>query len=611
MPSHEELELEARKRQAGASPAAEPASAPTSEDRAAIAARNHDQTNALVGGHAEHEAPEAEEENWWDAPAPRVDASAPAPIVGPTRHRRGAPLLDGPKLTAEPTHRRAEPLLDGPQIAAAPGHRRGQAPMLDAPKGIPTHRRGQEPLLAAPSLADDSAAQQMALKRAQQGARIGPAVAASGFGGHGGGDRAKPTVARELTGATKDNDMMRRVALKQRQGVKSELAELGDGRAPLYRGKDDESADARAIVEDPRFAKNYAIDRETDHGGAVGRAVGEKREALSDFMGSKDKGAQAGKYAARTAARAVPFVGSGLAFGGGYKEHPRAAVDDGVAHDESADPLTRATATGLAGSHRKMRNKEVISGTVGLAKDIVNVSTGGLSAMIPSMPGTGDAAAHVGGGIVDRMTSKGAHLAETGAHKLAEQMTPDKLAEKAAWKAGKLGGTGVNKGVDWWEGNKSAHELRPGAVAPKGGGRRDLVEAGTDHANEELLRLAAGDGKFGAKMLDHLNADMPALDTNQHVLDAARSADPRSAKKGEHNLKPSQVARLVQGEGARGRQKERMGGTLDTLTGNENSRSWWEKSAGTDLKNKSKPAAVEAHAPDGEAHSKEEDEEEG
>ena len=510
-------------------------------------------------------------------------------------------------------------MLDGPQLTAdaAPGHRRGAAPMVDGPKAVPTHRRDQAPLLAAPTLVgkggmtDDTASRQMALKRAQQSTRAAPSEVASGFGGHGGGERAKPTVARELTGATKDNDTMRRVALQQRQGVKSELAELGDGRAPLYRGKDEEAGDARAIVEDPRFAKNYAIDRETDHGGAIGRKIGEKRAALSDFMGSKDKGAQVGKYAARSAVRAVPFVGSGLALGGGYKEHQRAGVDDAVAQDENADALTRATATGLAGTHRKARNKEVFSGTVGLVKDVVDVSTGGLSAMIPSMPGGGDAAAHVGGGIVDRMMSSGQHLAEKGADKLAGQLTPEKLAEKAAWKAGKMGGLGVNKGVDWWDGAKSAHELRPGAVAPKGGGRRDLVEAGTDHANEELLRLAASDGQFGAKMLDHLNADMPALDTNQHVLDAARSADPRSTKKGEHNLKPSQVARLVAGEGARERQKERMGGTLDKLTGNENSRSWWEKSAGVDLKNKPKNAApADAHVADS-ASTKEEEEEEG
>ncbi len=580
-------------------------------DHGAIAERNDDQAAAVVGAGAGAE--DEDEDNWWDAPAPRVKAEAPPPP--PTRHRRGTPLMASPTATPLAHHRRNAGMLTGRPVEL-PRHRRG------TPLMTPT-----DTLEKSSGITDEMASKNMARRQAMTGKaleeRASPGVS-DGFAGHGGGKRNKPSVAPALAGDDKDNDQMRHVALKQRQGVQADLAGLGGGRAPGYRGKDEATGDARAIVEDPRFAMTYGIDREGDKGGAAGRVASEKLAGLKEFWNSDDKATQLGKGAARTAVRKLPFVGSGLAIGGAVKEHNRAGVDDEVAEDESQDDLTRSTAVGLAGSHRKMRNKEAVSGTVGLVKDVVDVSTGGLSAMIPGIPGAHDAAADAGGSLIDRAT-----------HKAHKAVAPEKLATSAGMFAGKKGGgAGVNAGVDYFgdEPVKEAHELRPDAVAPTGAGQKSQVVAKTDQANEGLMKLARGDGKFGAKMLTHLNADMPGFEDTaepdqakrdkvqrpggtmgsaapQAALDAARTADPRAVETikpsirskneivREHNLRPSEVSRMVAGEGARQRQKARMGGALGKLTDNETSRSWWEKSAGVDVKGpKAKPEAAEDEA---------------
>jgi hypothetical protein len=100
------------------------------------------------------------------------------------------------------------------------------------------------------------------------------------------------------------------------------------------------------------------------------------------------------------------------------------------------------------------------------------------------------------------------------------------------------------------------------------------------------MRLAAGDGEFGARMLNHLNADLPALNSHQSVLDAAKLGDTRAGK--DHTVRPSSVARVIQGESARQRQKDRMGMTLGAMTQNED-RGWWEKSSGPTVKQPAKP----------------------
>ena len=542
---------------------------------------------------AEHGAEEARSAGATAAIADRNDAQAGA-IVG--RHRRGAVILGAPPMLGPVgRHRRGGVMLSAPPLGAMPGHHRVQerVPETLLASQMKMHRRGQAPLMgnehsplaAKTGMSDERAAAEMQKKRLAGQRNVGDGGhIESGFGGHGGGKRAKPTVAPALTGADKDNDLMRNVAHKQQEGTAAELAALGPGRAPGYRGKDEASADMRSIVEDPRFAKQYAVDRETDHGGAAGRFAAEKMQGISEFMASPDRGKQVGKYAARGVVRAIPLVGTGAAFAGAYKDHNRAGVDDSVAGDASQDALTRATATGLADSHRNNRNKEAVAGVVGLAKDVTTIATGGLSHLVPGMPGA-EHGAHAAGSLIDRATAK-AHT------KVADAMTPEHLAERGAWKAGKKGGTAINKGADWLNDKRRAHELRKDAVAPAGVGRPDLIKEGTDRANEGALSLAAGDGKFGARLLNHLNAPTPAFAEPglEHdaalprVLKAARAVDPRDNKKAEHNLKPSQVSRMVHGEDARQRQKERMGGALGKLTENESSRSFWEKSAGVDVR---------------------------
>jgi hypothetical protein len=412
----------------------------------------------------------------------------------------------------------------------------------------------------------------MERRKAMSGMRIGPAEAAPG--GH---DTAN--VAPELAGDDKENDLMRHVAHNQRRDIRGELDALGPGRAPGYRGKDEATADARAIVEDPRFAKRYALDRETDRGGAAGRAVAGAKQKVSDFMASDDKGAQIGKAAARTAVRSVPLVGSGVAIGGAVKEHQRAGVDDAIAADAGNDDLTRSAAAGLADTHRKGRNKEAVSAVVGLAKTGVAIGTGGLGALIPDLPGmgVGDAASGAGGSLLDRALAAPGRGADAAMAAGEKALAPDKLAVKAGWKAAnKGGGAGVNKAADWWDDKRSAHQMRPDAVAPQDRGSKERVAEGTDRANEGLMQLAAGDGAFGSALIGHLTEDSDLdLNSPQSVMDATRAADPRPAKE-QHTLKPSMVKRLVDGEGARDRQNKRMGETLHTMEGNEG-RSWWEK----------------------------------
>lgn len=460
---------------------------------------------ALARGKAMAHFAEPAEDNWWDAPAPRVGAATP------------------------------------PAAATRTG------------------------------ISDQMASREMDRRRAMQGMSAGGTIA-SGFGGHSGGKRLKPTVAPAITDdSLKDADLMRHVASNQRNQVRDELAELGGGRAPGYRGKDEATADARAIVDDPRFAKKYALERDTDRGNGAKRYAAGKKAELSEWWNSGERGKRLGKAAARTAARKVPVVGSGLAIGGAVKEHQRAAVDDRIAADPANDDLTRNMATAFGEGHRKHRNKEAVSGAVGLIKTAVDIGTGGTTALLPEVPGVSDAAASAGGSLIDKALNK-------GQEKAAKMLTPEALA----WRAAGKGGTAFNKAADKLLGDEdalSAHQLRPAAVAPQQRGRADLVQEGTDAANVRMQQLFATDAGAGAKMLEYLNADMPALDSTQHILDQARASDTRS---GEHNLKPSQVARMMAGEGARQRQRDRMGDTLGELTSNEQ-RSWWESSAGADV----------------------------
>src|SRR3569623_784440 len=377
-------------------------------------------------------------------------------------------------------------------------------------------------------------------------------------------------------------------AHKQREGVQADLAALGPGRNPQYRGKDDASSDMRDIIEDPRFQQQYSLD-ESGHGALAG---------VKEMWKAPDRAKRFGKAAARTAVRSLPLVGTGAAFAGAYKDHKRAGVADSVAQNEDNDDLTRATATGLAGSHRKNRNKEAVSGVVGLAKDVTPVATGGLGALVP-MPGTHHAA-DAAGGLLDRMV-------DTGKDKVAHKVQPGALAARAAWQAGKKAGAVGNKAADWLTDTPDAEALRPGAIAPAGVGRKDLIQAGTVRANEGALRLAAGAGAFGARLLTHLTAEAPAFadpslsheDALPETLTAARAVDKRKFKKNaEPHLQPSQVVRKDRGEKARVRQGERKDGALDTLTGNEASRSFWEKSAGVDVR--AKPKAKEEAEDEGE-----------
>jgi len=514
---------------------------PSPEAAEAIAERNEWHVDAIVGrGRSGH-----------------VSGPAPGPSPAPaSMQRRGGVVYSAPPI----------------------GHHRRGAPLIG----------GESALAKSSGVSDSAASSEYARKQAQQAMRIGSPAVASGFGGHSGGKRNKPTVAAPLTGAMKDNDLMRNVAHKQREGVQADLAALGPGRNPQYRGKDDASSDMRDIIEDPRFQQQYSLD-ESGHGALAG---------VKEMWKAPDRAKRFGKAAARTAVRSLPLVGTGAAFAGAYKDHKRAGVDDSVAQNEDNDDLTRATATGLAGSHRKNRNKEAVSGVVGLAKDVTTVATGGIGALVP-MPGTHHAA-DAAGGLIDRMVDK-------GKDKVAHMVQPGALAERAAWKAGKKAGAVGNKAADWLTDTPDAEALRPGAIAPAGVGRKDLIQAGTDRANEGALRLAAGDGAFGAKLLNHLNAEAPAFadpslsheDALPETLTAARAVDKRKFKKNaEPNLQPSQVVRMVRGEKARVRQGERMGGALDTLTGNEASRSFWEKSAGVDVR--AKPKAKEEAEDEGE-----------
>ena len=534
MPGDVEHDLE-RGASEGHEDEAEHEQAPSPEAAEAIAERNEWHVDAIVGrGRSSH-----------------VSGPAPGPSPAPaSMQRRGGVIMSEPPLGR---HRRNAPLIGG-----------------------------ESALAKSSGVSDSAASAQYARKQAQQAMRIGSPAIASGFGGHSGGKRNKPTVAAPLTGAMKENDLMRNVAHKQREGVQAELAALGPGRNPQYRGKDEASSDMRDIIEDPRFQQQYSLDEST-HGALAG---------AKELWNAPDRGKQIGKAAARTAVRSLPLVGTGAAFAGAYKDHKRAGVDDSVAQDEQNDDLTRATAMGLAGSHRKNRNKEAVSGVVGLAKDVTTVATGGLGALVP-IPGA-EHGAHAAGGVIDRVLDK-------GKDKVGKMLQPDALAERAAWKVGKKAGIVGNKAADWLTDTPDPEALRPGAVAPAGVGRKDLIQEGTDRANEGALKLAAGDGAFGAKLLNHLNAEAPAFasGTLADTLPAARAVDKRGFKKNaEPNLQPSQVVRMIRGEKARVRQGERMGGALDTLTDNEASRSFWEKSAGVDVR--AKPKAKEEAEDEGE-----------
>src|SRR3569623_915958 len=306
----------------------------------------------------------------------------------------------------------------GRGVYSAPpiGHHRRGAPLIG----------GESALAKSSGVSDSAASSEYARKQAQQAMRIG--------------------------------------AHKQREGVQADLAALGPGRNPQYRGKDDASSDMRDIIEDPRFQQQYSLD-ESGHGALAG---------VKEMWKAPDRAKRFGKAAARTAVRSLPLVGTGAAFAGAFKDHKRAGVDDRVAQNEDNDDLTRATATGLAGSHRKNRNKEAVSGVVGLAKDVTPVATGGLGALVP-MPGTHHAA-DAAGGLLDRMV-------DTGKDKVAHKVQPGALAARAAWQAGKKAGAVGNKAAVWLTDTPDAEALRPGAIAPAGVGRKDLIQAGTDRSN--------------------------------------------------------------------------------------------------------------------------------
>src|SRR3569623_360480 len=152
----------------------------------------------------------------------------------------------------------------GPSPAPASMQRRGGVVYSAPPIGH--HRRGaprsggESALAKSSGVSDSAASSEYARKQAQQAMRIGSPAVASGFGGRSGGKRTKPTVAAPHTGAMKDTDIKRNVAHKPREGVQADLAALGPGRNPQYRGKDDASSDLRDIIEDPRFLQQYSLD---------------------------------------------------------------------------------------------------------------------------------------------------------------------------------------------------------------------------------------------------------------------------------------------------------------------------------------------------------------
>jgi hypothetical protein len=217
---------------------------------------------------------------------------------------------------------------------------------------------------------------------------------------------------------------------------------------------------------------------------------------------------------------------------------------------------------------------------------------------VPSMPSvSAPSMPHLSAPHISQMSPPTAQDVANGIGRFGEQHQGQ--LEKGAWKAGSLGGgRAANKAIDWLDDKADPASLRKAAIAPDSRGRKDLQKAGVDDANAALMKLAASDGDFGNRMLAHLNADHPKLESHQAVLDAAKPQvgmlDKVKAKADRlwkrvnrekvddvdrsPAIKPSQVARVVGGEAARQRQIDRMGETLPKMTANED-RSWWEQPA--------------------------------